>query len=150
MIDTPPPRGPLMSPGFWLHHAALAWRQAMDAGLRPMGLTHTQFNLLASVNWLTNQTGPPTQQQAAELSGADRMMTSKVLTTLEARGLLTRVPDPADSRTNRLIATAEGRDLVRRAVQAAAEVDAAFFGAGPDREDMQHKLREIAERRTGR
>jgi len=23
----PKPRGPLMSPGFWLHHAALAWRQ---------------------------------------------------------------------------------------------------------------------------
>ena len=37
------PRGPLMSPGFWLHHAALAWRQAMEHRLRPLGLTPTQF-----------------------------------------------------------------------------------------------------------
>ncbi|MFC4913899.1 MarR family winged helix-turn-helix transcriptional regulator [Actinomadura gamaensis] len=137
-----------MSPGFWLHHAALSWRQALDAGLRPLGLTHTQFNLLASVNWLTGQDGPPTQQAAAELSGADRMMTSKVLTTLEARGLLTRVPDPDDSRAKRLVVTPAGRDLVSRAVQVAAEVDAAFFGAGPDREALRLRLREMAENRA--
>ena len=29
----PASRGPLMSPGFWLHHAALAWRQVFDRRL---------------------------------------------------------------------------------------------------------------------
>jgi hypothetical protein len=27
------PRGPHASPGFWLHHAALIWRQACETGL---------------------------------------------------------------------------------------------------------------------
>ena len=37
-----------MSPGFWLHHAALAWRQVFDRRLRPLNLSPTQFMLLAS------------------------------------------------------------------------------------------------------
>ena len=42
-----------MSPGFWLHHAALAWRQVFDRRLRPLNLTPTQFMLLASAGgWL--------------------------------------------------------------------------------------------------
>jgi hypothetical protein len=38
-----------MSPGYWLHHAVLAWRQVFDRRLRPLSLTPTQFMLLASV-----------------------------------------------------------------------------------------------------
>ncbi len=30
-----------MGPGFWLHHAALAWRQVVDRRLRPLNLTPT-------------------------------------------------------------------------------------------------------------
>jgi DNA-binding MarR family transcriptional regulator len=142
--EAPGPRGPLMSPGFWLHHAALAWLQALDAGLRPLGLTHTQFNLLGSVSWLTITQGAPTQQQAAELAGADRMMASKVLRTLEERGLVTRAADPADARTKRLVISGRGRALVHQAVQVAAEVDAAFFGAGPQREQMRASLEKMA------
>jgi hypothetical protein len=29
----------MLSPGFWLHHAALAWRAELDARLRLLGLT---------------------------------------------------------------------------------------------------------------
>ena len=149
MAEVIEPRGPLLSPGFWLHHAALAWRQALDSGLRPLGLTHTQFNLLASVHWLSNQSGPPTQQEAAEMSGADRMMASKVLRTLEDRGLITRVQDAQDSRAKRLAATPEGRDLVRQAVRVVAQVDADFFGAGDEREQLRQQLRNMAELRGG-
>ena len=75
-----------MSPGFWLHHAALAWRQLFDRRLRPLNLTPTQFMLLASVGWLAASCGQqPTQQEVADHVGADRMMTSKVLQTLVDR-----------------------------------------------------------------
>jgi DNA-binding MarR family transcriptional regulator len=137
-----------MSPGFWLHHAALAWLQALDAGLKPLGLTHTQFNLLGSVSWLAGTQGPPTQQQAAELAGADRMMASKVLRTLEERGLVCRAADPADARTRRLIITEQGKALIHRAVRVAAEVDAAFFGAGAERERMRLALENMARGRN--
>ena len=80
------PHGPLMSPGFWLHHAALAWRQVFDRRLRPLNLTPTQF--MASVGWLAATSDqPPAQQEVADHAGADRMMTSKVLQALVERSL---------------------------------------------------------------
>ncbi len=108
------PRGPLASPGFWLHHAALSWRQLFDRRLRPLNLTPTQFMLLAAAGWLAASAGqPPTQQEVADHAGADRMMTSKVLQTLVDRGLVQREPDPADGRMKRLRLTPEGRELGR-------------------------------------
>ena len=40
------------SPGFLLWHATLRWQRAMVEALSPLGLTHTQFVLLASTWWL--------------------------------------------------------------------------------------------------
>ena len=77
-----------MSPGFWLHHAALAWRQVFDRRLRPLNLTPTQFMLWRPPGgWLRLR--PPTQQEVADHAGTDRMMTFKVLQTLMDRGLVT-------------------------------------------------------------
>jgi DNA-binding MarR family transcriptional regulator len=138
--------GPMLSPGFWLHHAALTWRAELDAKLRPLGLTPTQFMLLASAGWLEHTDGPPTQQAVAERAGADRMMTSKIVRSLEERGLLERRTDPADARAVRLTLTADGRQLVRRATQLARDLDVLFFGEEAD--GMREALRGIAERRS--
>jgi DNA-binding MarR family transcriptional regulator len=129
-----------MSPGFWLHHAALAWRTLFDRRLRPLNLTPTQFMLLSSVGWLVNTAGqPPTQQEVADFAGADRMMTSKVLQTLADRGLMEREPDPADARLKRLRPTQEGAALIRRGIRIAVDLDEELFGerAGPLREDFE-------------
>ncbi|MEV5576714.1 MarR family winged helix-turn-helix transcriptional regulator [Spirillospora sp. NPDC052269] len=144
----PEESGPMLSPGFWLHHAALTWRTELDSRLRPLGLTHTQFMMLASTGWLEHTGGPPTQQQVAEQAGADRMMTSRVVRTLVERGLVTRHPDASDARTLRLALTPEGRSLTAQAVQAAQDVDAQYFEAAPD--DLRTTLREIAQRRNQR
>lgn len=137
--------GPLLSPGFWLHHAALAWRAEMEARLRPLGLTHTQFMLLATAGWLEHRHGPPTQQQVADRAGTDRQMTSRVVRTLSGRGLLTRDTDGANARVLRLTPTAEGRDLTRRAVAVVQDLDRHLFGPHPSR--LRDELRGIAERR---
>ncbi len=134
------PRGPLMSPGFWLHHAALEWRQRLERALRPLGLTPTQFNLLGSIGWLERtRPSPPTQQQVADHAGADRMMASKVLRTLQQRGLVSREPDPGDARSLRLRLTGQGRTLTGQAVRLAVAVDEELFGesGGDLRRDLQ-------------
>ena len=125
-----PDAGPHGSPGFWLHHAALAWRAELDSRLRDLGLTPTQFLLLASAGWLEHEGGPPTQQDVARQAGADRMMTSKVVRALEERGLLARHADESDGRALRLTLTAAGRDLTARAIKVAQQLDAEFFGTG--------------------
>jgi len=140
-----PETGPLLSAGFWLHQAALTWRAELDARLRPLGLTHTQFMLLASVGWLEYLHGPPTQQEIAEQADADRMMTSKIVRTLEGRGLLTRRADESDARALRVALTTTGRGLAAQATAQAREVDALFFG--PDAHTLKSTLRGLAEQR---
>lgn len=139
------PRGPLMSPGFWLHHAALEWRATLERNLRPLGLTPTQFNLLASAGWLGRQGESPTQQQVADMSGSDRMMASKVLRALEERGLLARHADPADARVLRIELTTAGRELVGQGVQIAVDTDVQLFGANGD--ELREQLKPIAAHR---
>jgi DNA-binding MarR family transcriptional regulator len=126
-------RGPLMSPGFRLHHAALAWKQVFERRLRPLELTSTQFMLLSCVGWLAATGGQlPTQQEAADFAGADRMMTSRVLSTLEERGLVERVPDPGDARLKRLGVTAAARPLLQAGIKIAVDLDEELFGPDPD------------------
>jgi DNA-binding MarR family transcriptional regulator len=120
------PRGPLASPGYRLHLAALAWRRELGMRLRPLGLTPTQFDAIAAVSFLGRQ-AEPTQQQIADFSGLDRMMLSKVLATLEGRGLIERKPDAADGRMKRLAITASGRPVVDAATAIARQVDAELF-----------------------
>ncbi|MFT4297067.1 MAG: MarR family transcriptional regulator [Micropruina sp.] len=140
-------RGPRASPGFWLYHAGLAWQRELDNELRPLGLTHTQFNLLASTNFLGRHHDAPTQQQVAELSGVDRMMTSKVLTELHRRGLVTRVAHAQDGRAKAVRTTEAGAELVSRAVRIVAEIDDRLFGRpGPDRDQLRASLRGIVGR----
>lgn len=144
------PRGPFNSPGFWLHHAALTWRREVDSGLADLGLTHTQFNLLASASWLSLNGAEPTQQQTADLAGADRMMTSKVLATLEGRDLLERHAHPADPRAKRLQVTAAGRALVQRAVAIVADIDERTFGPpSAQREKLRDQLCGFADNGIG-
>ena len=67
----------------------------MVAALRPLGLTHVQFVLLASTWWLTDVAHETvTQRRVAEHAGTDATMTSQVLRALEARGLVTGCPTP--------------------------------------------------------
>jgi DNA-binding MarR family transcriptional regulator len=140
------PRGPLLSPGFWLHHAALEWRARLERNLSPLGLTVTQFNLLASTGWLARAGTPATQQQVADMAGADRMMASKVIRGLADRGLLVREPDPDDARALRLRVTPAGRELASRAVRIAVDTDEQIFGAAGER--LRADLRPIAAHRV--
>jgi DNA-binding MarR family transcriptional regulator len=137
--------GPMLSPGYWLLHAALAWRAELDARLRPLNLTPTQFMLLAAAGWLEHVAGPPTQQQIADQAGADRMMTSRVIRTLEDAGLLARQAHETDGRGRRVALTPAGRDLVQRATTIARDVDTLFFGT--DATAIRTALRGIAETR---
>ncbi len=138
-------RGPLASPGYRLHLAALAWRRELGVRLRPLGLTPTQFDAIATVSFL-GRTDPPTQQQVADFSGLDRMMLSKVLAGLEERGLVARTPDAADARVKRLAVTPPGRELVDAATAIARGVDADLFAGVESPERLRDELRTLTER----
>ncbi|HYU86192.1 MAG TPA: MarR family winged helix-turn-helix transcriptional regulator [Kribbellaceae bacterium] len=119
------------SPGLMLWRVTNAWQAAQRAALKPYDLTHVQFVLLASLTWLGGAgTGEPvTQRHLAQHAGTDPMMTSQVLRTLEAKGLVTREAHPTDARARALAATSTGVELVNRAIGAVERVDRDFFAA---------------------
>ncbi|WP_225730226.1 MULTISPECIES: MarR family transcriptional regulator [unclassified Nocardia] len=139
------PRGPLMSPGFWLHHAALEWRATVERNLRPLGLTLTQFNLLASTGWLSRHGELPTQQQVVDMAGADRMMGSRVIRALAESGFVERHIDPDDARALRLAVTPKGREVAGRAIRIVNDTDEQIFG--PDADALRGQLQSIAAQR---
>ena len=133
------------SPGFLLWRASLRWQRLMTGSLRPFGLTHVQFVLLASLWWLTKKAGErPSQRRLAEFATTDPMMTSQVLRALERKGLVMRSPDPTDSRARQLGVTPEGEERARQAIAAVEAADSEFFGAAGDRTTMLDFLRSLA------
>jgi MarR family transcriptional regulator, organic hydroperoxide resistance regulator len=118
--------GPADSPGFLLWRVTNAWQRAVRAALTPLGLTHVQFVLLASLTW--SGEGGVTQRSLADLAGTDEMMTSQAVRALEGKGLLTRVRSTTDGRAWTLLPTASGRRLAERAVAVVEAADEEFFG----------------------
>lgn len=121
------PDGPADSPGFLLWRLTLDWQRAVTAALAPYDLTHVQFVLLACA-WSMGEHGEaPNQLGLARQAGTDVKMTSQVVRRLEAKGLLRREVDPADTRARRLRLTPAGTRLAGRAIDAVEAVDAEFF-----------------------
>jgi DNA-binding MarR family transcriptional regulator len=118
------------SPGFLLWRISNAWQQRQRAALQPLGLTHVQFVLLASLVWLTQHGEAVTQTDLAEQAQTDSMMTSQVVRALEVRGLLTRTTSAHDRRARVLTPTAAGTTLAAAAMTVVEAVDAACFAEG--------------------
>jgi DNA-binding MarR family transcriptional regulator len=119
------------STGLLLWQVTNRWQAAQRAALKPFGLTHVQFVLLASLTWLAgtrpDRDHPVTQADLATHAATDPMMTSQVLRTLEARTLIHRGAHPGDARARSLTVTKAGADLANRANVAVEACDAIFF-----------------------
>jgi DNA-binding MarR family transcriptional regulator len=119
-----------LSPGLLLWRVTLSWQRRIRSVLEPYELTHVQFVLLTSLWWLADhEDRPPTQARLAQHAGTDPMMTSQVTRKLEARALLERAVDPADSRARRLHLTAVGRAVVAQALKDVEAADENYFAA---------------------
>ncbi len=114
--------------GYLLWQVSMGWQLRMNQQLKTVGLTITQFSLLASLHWLTRQGELITQQQVANYAHTDKMMTSKVLQTLERKKLIIRASHSEDNRARQLMLTDEGYALLSQANQIVEQVDVSFFG----------------------
>ncbi len=118
--------GPQESPGRLLWLVSNRWRAAQREALKPLGLTHARFVVLASLAWFETDEAV-TQRRLAEHAALDVMMTSQVLRALEHDALLVRLQHPTDARAKALRTTPAGRALVREAIEVVEQCDAKFF-----------------------
>jgi DNA-binding MarR family transcriptional regulator len=102
--------------GYYLWRTATKWRAAADRAVAPLGLTHAQYSLLASLYGLWRMGAQPSQRELADFSGLEPIYVSKLVRVLEGAGLLARAEHPADPRAMQLTLTEHGTDVARRAM----------------------------------
>ncbi|MPY89933.1 MAG: MarR family transcriptional regulator [Luteitalea sp.] len=108
--------GPAPTIGYVVWHLSLRWRVALDRALAPIGLTHAQYALLASLYGLSRKGAHPSQRELADYSGLDAMYVSKLARALQRSDLIERAGNPADPRAVRLTLTKHGVEVVTAAV----------------------------------
>ncbi len=104
------------TPGFLMWRLTMKWQAAVDRAVAPLGLTHAQYSLLASLRGLTRGGGRPSQRQLADHIGLDAIFVSKLITALERGGLVQRTRHRSDSRAVELSLTETGTAAIDRAI----------------------------------
>ena len=104
------------TPGFLMWRLTMKWQAAVDRAVAPLGLTHAQYSLLASLRGLASGGVRPSQRELAEHVGLDAIFVSKLIRTLERGGLVKRAEHPADSRAFELTLTPTGTKTIDQAI----------------------------------
>ncbi|MGW0763205.1 MarR family winged helix-turn-helix transcriptional regulator [Streptomyces sp. NPDC002814] len=105
------------TPGFLVWRLSTKWRVAVDRAVTPLGLTHAQYALVASLYGMQRDGERPSQRRLADHTGLEPLYVSKLARTLETAGLLERTRDPRDPRAVQLALTEQGRERTREAIK---------------------------------
>jgi DNA-binding MarR family transcriptional regulator len=102
--------------GYLIWRLSMKWRAGVDRALAPLGLTHAQYALLASLYGLSSTGARPSQRALADYTGLEALYVSKLARALQRGGLLERPDNPADPRAVQLSLTPHGADVITRAI----------------------------------
>ncbi|MFI6562039.1 MarR family winged helix-turn-helix transcriptional regulator [Streptomyces sp. NPDC050534] len=105
------------TPGFLVWRLSMKWRVAVDRAVAPLGLTHAQYSLVASLYGMQRTGERPSQRRLADHTGLEPLYVSKLARALETAGLLERTRDPRDPRAVQLALTEQGREVTGRAIK---------------------------------
>jgi len=105
------------TPGFLVWRLSMKWRVAVDRAVAPLGLTHAQYALVASLYGMHRSGLRPSQRRLADHTGLEPLYVSKLARSLESAGLLERTRDPRDPRAVQLALTERGREVTGQAIK---------------------------------
>ncbi|MCA2979179.1 MAG: MarR family transcriptional regulator [Myxococcaceae bacterium] len=121
------------SPGFLLWKAANLHQRLQRQALGALGISPTQFSLLASFFFLSQRKGGPVSQaEVADHASLDKMLVSDGTRALLSKKLVVRHPSASDGRAYDVELTAKGVTTCNRALQVVEATDAAFFARSGD------------------
>jgi DNA-binding MarR family transcriptional regulator len=122
------------SAGFLLWKITALWQRKLADVLSAVGITQTQYAILASLRWFEERGEPTTHTHLVEHAKIDKMTVSKSLRKLEAAGLVSRAQSSSDSRAINVRFTAKGKRTIQRAIVAIETADEEFFSCLGDRQ----------------
>lgn len=96
--------------GFLVHDVARLRRTVVDKALKPLGVTRSQWWVLANLSRQSDE--GMVQTELARVMDIGKVALGGLLDRLEANGYVARLPDPTDRRAKRLTLTAEGSKLL--------------------------------------
>ena len=111
--------------GYLFKHAELRYAQLTSAALEPLGIGPREW---AALSCLDEQPGR-SQREVADLLGVDRTTMVALIDELEAKGCVSRRPQPDDRRKNIVTPTRKGHDLVRRGGRLLDDCERQFLAA---------------------
>jgi DNA-binding MarR family transcriptional regulator len=114
------------NPAYQLWLATNAWQRQLRKALTPLGLTHVQYMILASISKLGGHGEVVTQRDVCEFASMDANMVSQVVRSLAAKGYVERA-EHNDRRARKLLLTEAGDALLARGRAVARPLTAAFF-----------------------
>lgn len=130
------------STGFLVWHLSMRWQVELTRALAPLGITHSDYGLLASLSACERTGVRPSQRELADASGLEPMHVSKLVRALADRELVRREPHPSDPRAVQLSLTAAGIDVVHAGREVVLRLDAERLEAiGGPRSTRAHDLR---------
>ncbi|QIS13610.1 MarR family winged helix-turn-helix transcriptional regulator [Nocardia arthritidis] len=94
-----------------INRAARALARDGDAALKPFGMRYAQVPVLA----LLRAGAEPTQKELVEATGIEQSSMAQLLTRMERDGLIRRVPNPRDARSQTIALAAETAERVTTA-----------------------------------
>ena len=126
-----------------LHRAGQVAEVLFMNAIGDLGITARQFVVLSVVASLDD----PSQTDVCDRSGIDRSTLADIVRRLVARGLLTRKRTRQDARMYAVKLTAQGRELLERAVPIAQQVDQQILSSfsAQQRRDFEALLRKLVE-----
>ena len=123
------------STGFLLWQVTNLWQRELKKALMEFGLTHSQFVLMASIHWLTQQNRVVTQILLSDYTKIDPMTTSSVLRTLQRKMLINRREHSTDTRAKTVTLSDAGKKMIKQAIKSVESFDKDFFSS------LGHKIR---------
>jgi DNA-binding MarR family transcriptional regulator len=137
------------STGFMLWKVNNLWQREIKRTLKRYDLTHTQFVILASAYWLSNQNKMITQVEIANFIKIDKMMTSNVIRALIRKKLIDRTEHATDTRAKVIKLTDKGIDILKMSVAEVEDFDRIFFSQLSSSTNFNGELLRILNKHNG-
>jgi DNA-binding MarR family transcriptional regulator len=130
---------PETSPGYLLWRTSTSWRKLIELALKPTKLTHPQFVVLASIDWLSRNDQKASQVDVGRHAGLDPNTISQILRSLQTKSLIERIKSNNErSKFHQL--TKEGKEHLSKAIPLIEKTDQDFFMALAQDEEIFLKL----------
>ena len=132
-LQTSMPREPGTRIGFLVHDVSRMRRTLYDQAVKPLGLTRSQWWVLAQ---LSRQKMPDgmLQTELANVLDVGKVTIGGLVDRLEERGFVLRSPDREDRRAKRVRVTPEGRKVLKQMVRLSGQLNSTIFAGFSDEE----------------